>query len=222
MKRFLMLILFLSIAAFGQDDSYCEEALFVQNNDLSLAKVDIASENKAFFYKDLESCISSNDYSCKTKAYLLDGDEVVVSHRFIGYISDQNMDFSCVWFSGEYGTTVAWLESSVLEPMQSVTWPEDWLGHWQYNDNDIYLNKSHFSDDLILEALAIWKNANNSIHFGELFKRLPAAENGKLLYEDEYDCRLELSLLGDYLLASDNKQCGGANVSFDGIYKKNR
>lgn len=40
-------------------------------------------------------------------------------------------------------------------------------------------------------------------------------------YEGSEDrCRIRLRLLGPYLLADDNNQCGGMNVSFDGTYRR--
>ena len=36
----------------------------------------------------------------------------------------------------------------------------------------------------------------------------------------EFDCRIRLRLVGPYLLAGDNKQCGGFNVTFDGVYRR--
>jgi hypothetical protein len=37
---------------------------------------------------------------------------------------------------------------------------------------------------------------------------------------DPTDCRVLLRLVGPYLVAADNQGCGGANVSFDGVYTK--
>jgi hypothetical protein len=37
---------------------------------------------------------------------------------------------------------------------------------------------------------------------------------------DEYDCRVRLRRLVDYLLITDNGNCGGMNVRFDGVYRR--
>ncbi len=34
----------------------------------------------------------------------------------------------------------------------------------------------------------------------------------------EFRCQVRLSLVGPLLVVSDNRKCGGANVSFDGVY----
>ena len=37
---------------------------------------------------------------------------------------------------------------------------------------------------------------------------------------EKYDCRVRLRRVGNYLLVSDNLNCGGANVTFNGVYSK--
>ena len=36
----------------------------------------------------------------------------------------------------------------------------------------------------------------------------------------KYDCAVRLRQLGPYLFAVDNQNCGGANVSFTGLYRR--
>jgi hypothetical protein len=37
---------------------------------------------------------------------------------------------------------------------------------------------------------------------------------------DENDCQVTLQLVGKRLVVGDNLHCGGANVSFSGVYQK--
>jgi hypothetical protein len=37
---------------------------------------------------------------------------------------------------------------------------------------------------------------------------------------DEYECKVSIRKVGKYLVVADNMQCGGANVSFSGVYQK--
>ncbi|MBV9076797.1 MAG: hypothetical protein JO048_04870, partial [Methylobacteriaceae bacterium] len=39
---------------------------------------------------------------------------------------------------------------------------------------------------------------------------------------DEADCKVWLARLGPYLVVADNLRCGGANVSFRGVYRRGR
>ncbi len=41
-----------------------------------------------------------------------------------------------------------------------------------------------------------------------------------LLEADELDCKVAFVLLDKYLVATDNNQCGGVNVSFSGVYSR--
>jgi hypothetical protein len=57
--------------------------------------------------------------------------------------------------------------------------------------------------------------------------RIVTDENGDrvstLSYDapgDEFRCRIRLRRVGDYLLASDNGNCGGHNVTFSGAYRR--
>jgi hypothetical protein len=56
----------------------------------------------------------------------------------------------------------------------------------------------------------------------------------RLAYGEKYDgakppeemnsteCLVRLWLIGDYLMAEDNRNCGGMNVSFIGVYRRSR
>jgi hypothetical protein len=46
--------------------------------------------------------------------------------------------------------------------------------------------------------------------------------DGQILFEKagRYDCAVRLRQLGPYLFAADNQYCGGANVSFTGLYRR--
>jgi hypothetical protein len=37
---------------------------------------------------------------------------------------------------------------------------------------------------------------------------------------DEFSCVADFSILGKYLIVTDNNKCGGMNVRFDGVYTK--
>ncbi|MEA9554629.1 hypothetical protein VC273_01405 [Xanthomonas nasturtii] len=44
--------------------------------------------------------------------------------------------------------------------------------------------------------------------------------NGNRLEVSEDDCTVRLQLLGELLIVANNLQCGGANVSFSGVYRQ--
>jgi hypothetical protein len=54
-------------------------------------------------------------------------------------------------------------------------------------------------------------------HFGEIDEALRTSRNRAYAPE----CEITFTLLGDFLVAADPKmQCGGANVSFSGVYRR--
>lgn len=77
--------------------------------------------------------------------------------------------------------------------------------------------------ELRVKGIALWKGIGNNVHVGELDGR-SKQKDGRLEYSDgdsEFDCRAKMELiLGRYLIVADNGNCGGANVSFSGIYRK--
>jgi hypothetical protein len=65
-------------------------------------------------------------------------------------------------------------------------------------------------------------------HFYSDEENCPSADStgarpqGNELILVEEDCRVALKLVGDFLIVSDNSQCGGANVRFNGVYRRGR
>ncbi|WP_196482992.1 hypothetical protein [Burkholderia cepacia] len=51
--------------------------------------------------------------------------------------------------------------------------------------------------------------------------RLEVSKNSRA-YENEHACKVAARLLGDLLVVADNRNCGGSNVSFTGVYRKSR
>jgi hypothetical protein len=47
-----------------------------------------------------------------------------------------------------------------------------------------------------------------------------ARPEGNVLVVEDDICRATLRLVGDYLVVSDNSDCGGMNVRFDGVYRR--
>jgi hypothetical protein len=44
----------------------------------------------------------------------------------------------------------------------------------------------------------------------------------RLLTLEEDMCGITLRLVGDFLVADDNGDCGGVNVTFDGVYRRKK
>lgn len=192
-------------------DKWCRNGLFTQTgSDFTLARVTPLSP-RAYFFSDNESC-PAND--CQLTNYLIPGDTVILADHFFA-------DFVCAWYESENGEeTVGWLKQDDLELVALAPEPDfdEWQGVWADAENTLVINESYFGEGLIIEGQAFWMGLNDNIHIGGAFGRAYPEGNKLGLFDFDYGCKLELWLLDHYLLARDNKECGGMNVTFDGIY----
>jgi hypothetical protein len=198
----------------------------------------MAGKPRTHFLKsdgDSAGCPSMEE-SCAERAYLVAGDPVVVT-EIAG-------DFACSAFTapkGDKGETMGWLPRAALEEMQTpVPAVTDWLGRWQAGAwREINITAAA-EGNVELEGTAYWgaddpgRRERGAVNTGDLSATAkPGA--GKLAFSLDVDgetrghdadpadstkCRVRVWLLGPYLAVADNMQCGGANVSFTGIYRR--
>jgi hypothetical protein len=72
---------------------------------------------------------------------------------------------------------------------------------------------------LTFDAKAYWHSPrNNVIQTGHIYVRARPFRNRVQLTDQ--GCKIDLTLMGNYLLASDNNLCGGINVRFRGLWKR--
>ncbi len=200
----------------GNPENWCREGFFPrESTDFMLGTVKGTRGSKLHFYNDAAECPDKG--KCQRKAYVVPGDEVVVSKT--------RGEYACAWFTPAKGSpTVGWVRSSDLKLLEG---PFDiplgeWPGEWTYGENTIKLAENGSDGWLSVTGNAFWKGIGDNIHIGELDGRAEPG-NGILEYsdgDDEYDCKATMRLLVNYLIVSDNMKCGGMNVSFSGIYKR--
>jgi hypothetical protein len=203
----------------GNPANWCRNGAFTSDSkEFGLARVRGEKGSRLYFYGEEEGC-PGPAAKCRQKAYLVPGDEVVTSRRF--------GDWVCAWYQPARGTeTVGWLAADRLAPVETPAQPAlaSWLGTWSFYDDEVRLSRGRSAGSLRVEGEATWVGVNpDNIHAGELSgEAAPAANILQLGGEDEYDCRATLRLVGPYLVVSDNKQCGGVNVTFDGVYRRKK
>ena len=204
----------------GNPENFCRNGAFPrESRDYKLARITGKKGERVYFYGDeREDCPGWKD--CRLKSYVIPGDEVIVSRTFGAY--------ACGWFQPAKGSeTVGWIKSDNLETIEPNRNPaeKDWLGEWRFYDNSIAIAKSKKAGLFDVTGDAIWKGLGDNVHVGELDESAKPTENLLKLGEgdaDEYACKVSMWLLGKYLVVSDNLNCGGANVSFSGVYRKKR
>lgn len=204
----------------GNPENYCRNGFFPRESSVyQMAKIIGKKGDRIYFYGDeRDDCPSGKN--CRLKSYVIPNDEVIVSRTF--------GNFACVWFQPKKGSeTVGWIEVDKFELIETNQNPDlkNWLGEWRYYDNSIVISKSKTPDLLDIKGNAFWKGLGDNIHIGELDDTSKPSENKLKLGENdtsEYACKVSMQLVGKYLIASDNLNCGGANVTFSGVYRKKR
>ncbi len=223
-KNFAILIItfgfILTTQIFGQLDgnpeNLCRNGFFPrESQDYSLAVVKGKKGEKVYFYgDDREDCPKNKN--CRLKSYVVPNDEVIVSRKF--------GNFACVWFQPKKGSeTVGWISLQNLQFLNLLQSFSEITGNWNFYDNDIKIAKTAKPSVYKVTGNAFWKGLGDNIHIGELDGEAKIVGND-LKYgaeeTDEYACKVTMSLVGKYLIVSDNLNCGGANVTFSGVYRR--
>jgi len=203
----------------GNPPNWCRNGHFPQYDvDFKLAKIKGTrgkSKLRAYFYKDGNSC--PDGVNCREKKYVIPGDEVIVARNY--------GEFSCVWYQPRKGSeTVGWIKTSDLLRNESSVKPGpiDWKGNWVFGESSIKIAQTKILGNFQITGNAFWKGLGDNVHIGEL-NFVGTADKNKLnagTGDDKYDCRVKIKRLGKYLIVTDNKNCGGLNVTFDGVYKR--
>ncbi|HEX7956001.1 MAG TPA: hypothetical protein VF508_03610 [Pyrinomonadaceae bacterium] len=200
----------------GNPANFCRNGAFASDSAaFRLARVTGPKRSRVYFQGDEEGC-PGPAAKCRQKAYVVPGDQLLVSRTF--------GDWVCAWFQPARGPeTVGWLPAErlgVTEPDANPR-PAFWLGAWRFYDNSLTLARGKRAGALRVEGAATWVGVNpGNAHVGEVSgEAAPAGNALKIEYEE---CHVTLRLVGPYLVASDNKQCGGLNVTFDGVYRRKK
>lgn len=220
----LVLLLLLAMPVFaqlkGNPANWCRQGFFPsESEEYQIARVNGSAKEKIYFRDDTsDDCPAGK--GCVSKSYVIPEDEVIISRIY-------NTDWGCAWYQPKKGSpTIGWIPTNRLDllPGGLNLAPQDWLGKWKYYDNSIEISKGG-AGELAVKGSAFWKGLGDNIHIGELDHKAKPAGNILMLGENEtseYDCKVTMRLLGKYLIASDNNNCGGANVTFSGVYRKTK
>ncbi len=202
----------------GNPENLCRNGFFPRESEnFKIAKIKDKSGEKVYFFGDeRDDCPGGKN--CRLKSYVVPNDEIIVSRSFGG--------FACSWFQPRKGSeTVGWIKVENLEWIETnqKTAQNGWLGEWRFYDNSILISKSKTTGLLEVKGNAFWKGLGEHIHIGELDHKAKPLENKLNLGEeetDEFACKVSMQLVGKYLIVSDKLNCGGANVTFSGVYQR--
>lgn len=195
----------------GNPENWCRNGFFPrESNSYSVGLVKAKKGERIYFLDDDRKC--PNDKNCQRKQYLVNRDQVLVSRSYGDYV--------CAWYQPRKGgEVVGWLPKNKIEFQNFLSEKYTlWIGEWRYYDNSLKIERIGKTDEFKVSGNALWKGSGANIHVGEIDAVGKLNESVIQLKQD--DCQIKLNLIVDYLVVSDNLQCGGLNVSFSGVYRK--
>jgi hypothetical protein len=230
--------------ALAAEDATCDPSVFaadIQAAGLAhVAKVE--SDGRLHFSADSRGrpCPA---VACSLRAYVLKGDELLTGRRLGAW--------RCAWFKPRapqsgFGS-VGWLRDDALTPVPFAASPalSAWVGRW-VRDRPFGLETSLNvrpapGGRLKVKGSSLFAHSRADVDRGavndgeiddvvDVHGRLaglliPGPRGASRSMEPEtykFECRFGMALLGDRLFVADDTACGGLNVSFTGVYRRER
>jgi len=174
-------------------------------------------EQRAWLYKKTDPCPKDKPCGSRQKAYLVSGDVV--------FAGPPNRGFRCTYYGRPNGKIIAgFIPIDNLKPLaEDTSMSIDFvIGTWNYETDSIGI-KAAAAGQVSGDGQASYQTAE-TVNEGSFSAHAALTAGQKELVfkegDDESSCVVKLHRRGPYLVASDNGNCGGLNVSFGGIYTK--
>jgi len=187
-----------------------------ENAPLFLVRTSAGVE-RAYLYKQTQLCPKDKPCASRQKAYLVSGNVV--------FAGPPNRGFRCAYYGSSHGKIVAgFIPIENLQPMvEDSGLSVDFVtGTWNYENDSIKI-KAAAAGQVSGDGQATYQTAE-TVNEGSFSAQAQLAAGQKELVfkegDDESSCVVKLHRRGPYLVASDNGNCGGLNVSFGGIYTR--
>lgn len=132
--------------------------------------------------------------------------------------------WTCGYSADRHGAGPAWFRSADLRPVAYDLHPPlaAWIGTWIGGEDRVVITlSSNGTAALHLRGNATWHGNAGVEHFGDT--QGDATPSGNYLHfveEGPNSCTIDLTLLGSFILASDNQMCGGMNARFQGFWRR--
>ena len=205
-----------ALHAADADEWFCRNGSFARSERDTLGLAEVQPGADLALLGDMEGCPNESE-ACRIRGAIVAGSDVITGRAHGRYV--------CVYQSNNQGGSAGWALTSQLTAKSFAKNPplSAWKGMWAHFDNRIRLTVNN--NALAVVGKAFWPSANARIkelpgspHSGS-FSGSGVPDQNRLTISSE-GCEATLTLLGHYLLASDNGMCGGANVRFDGSYQR--
>jgi len=217
-SKIFLLALLLPVSVLASDladDGSCRNGAFPSaQSDFAVAKV--VGTQRLYLLGDMDGCPAKGEPACRQRSYVVSGDTVVTG-RDLG-------PYRCAFFPNKVGGSAGWVERSKLQPVVRLTPTlQGWAGDWKDGDNGLSISVR--GSQIHVEGDAYWPSANPTPEqrpYGPNLGQVEAQATPRGSQVDfvEDSCTVHAQLLGDVLVVSDNSECGGMNVRFDGVYRR--
>jgi hypothetical protein len=192
----------------SNDAHWCRNGLFPSDPSPIVVRA-AKTAPRTYFHWDggsFEGCPQKS--SCKD-GYVLPRQAVLVGKRMDSYV--------CAYFPNKSGGSAGWIQDSDLaaanaSPPQSLN---DWSGTWKYGDDEIKILVD--GNSLKADGTAVWQGVDKSQENDGAFSATAKPHGTQADFTDD-TCKVTARLVSHYLVVSDNSNCGGMNVRFDGVY----
>lgn len=176
-------------------------------------------EHAAYSYHKVTSkrAYFLNDDLIKMKSYVVKGDIVAVrNHKPYGVCA--------VYVSKQGKITTGWLKAddiAVAETKISSPWQGEWEALFnklsKHNKAWLTIDKNgNFAGDAIYTGMSA-----EAPSVGDIKMPSQLESNVRIAISDDTNpCIVQALRMGKYLLVGDNKECGGLNVTFSGVYRR--
>lgn len=219
----LAILMLRAPAAFGAEQPKVEAECLsydsaYENAPLFLVKPEVGQQ-RVYMYKQTQRCPKDSPCASRQKSFVVAGDVV--------FAGPPNNGFRCVYYGSAKGKIIAGfvpVENLALLNEDTELSPEFVIGKWNYESDSIQI-KAGSGGSLSAEGAAYYQTSE-TVNEGSLSASASVvAGQQELVFKegsDETSCVVKLHRRGPYLVASDNSNCGGLNVRFDGIYTKSK
>ncbi|MDR3699161.1 MAG: hypothetical protein P4L56_05965 [Candidatus Sulfopaludibacter sp.] len=207
--RTLLLLLLVLPGLSAQGENWCRNGLFADDqNDMRPAR--IIGTGAVSLYQDSTPGCPQKGAACKEADGPPPGTQVLVSKVHDG--------FACVWQSID---AVGWIPAARVDlslPFDRNPPLAAWAGDWKFFDNHLQIAVAPDGRRLRIGGNAFWHGLNTT-HDGSIEGEAVPSGNRLSFQSPPGDCKVRLALVNHTLAATDNRVCGGMNVTFTGIYE---
>ncbi|MGO9701506.1 MAG: hypothetical protein ACLPX7_19830 [Xanthobacteraceae bacterium] len=170
-----------------------------------------------------ETCPAATE-ACRKKSYLVTGDLVLTGKTLGAFTCISYQVKKNIWATG-------WLPRAALTPVAPMASPKisDWLGTWHHPGGGVEITpgdggKLHIEGVMLIP---VGQATNNGVVEAQATPQndtIAFVNDGSVALDnmEEQGCRVRMQRIGPWLLVEDNNGCGGAGVTFSGLYRRKK